>query len=249
MDLAKPCVTPMAANTKLDSDINGNEVDQKLYRSMIGSLLYLTASRPDIMHVVCLCARFQSNPRQSHLIAVKRIFRYLKDTPTLGLWYHKSSLFDLYAYSDSDYAGCRLDRKSTTGTCQFLGNKLISWFSKKQSSVALSTTEVEYMAINSCTSQLLWIKQQLEDFGLEFKNISIYCDNTSAIHLSKNPVYHSKAKHIEVRHHFIREHVLQGDIVLKYVDTKNQFADIFTKPLSNERFLSLRNSLGMIPIP
>ena len=112
-------------------DEGGKYVDSKLYRSMIGSFLYLTASRPDIMFTVCLCARYQSCPKESHLLAVKRIFRYLKDTPNLDLWYPKDSSFLLHAYSDADFGGCKLDRKSTFGTCQFLGNMLISWFSKK----------------------------------------------------------------------------------------------------------------------
>ena len=149
----------MSSSTKLDKDERGKSVDIKLYRSMIGSLLYLTASRPDILFSVCLCARFQSNPKESHLVAVKRIFRYLLDTPTLGLWYPKGSTFDLIGYSDADFAGCKVDRKSTSGTCQFLGNMLVSWFSKKQNSVALSTAEAEYIAAGNCCAQILWIKQ------------------------------------------------------------------------------------------
>lgn len=126
---------------------------------MIGSLLYLTASRPDIMFIVCMCARFQSQPKVSHYNAVKRIFRYIKHTPTLGIWYEKDCEFNLLAYTDADYGGCKIDRKNTSGTCQFIGNSLISWFSKKQASVALSTTEAEYMALSLCCTQLLWLKQ------------------------------------------------------------------------------------------
>ncbi|KAK8681104.1 hypothetical protein V6N13_053511 [Hibiscus sabdariffa] len=150
----KPQATPMSSSIKLDKDEEGKCVDSKLYRSMIGSLLYLTASRPDIMFSVYLCARFQANPKESHLKAVKRIFRYLQDTPSLGLWYPRDSTFDLHAYSDADYGGCKIDRKSTSGTCQFLGNMLISWFSKKQNSVALSTTEAEYISAGSCCPQV-----------------------------------------------------------------------------------------------
>ncbi|GAV77722.1 hypothetical protein CFOL_v3_21193 [Cephalotus follicularis] len=163
----------MSTTTKLDKDENGKEVDQKLYRSMIGSLLYLTASRPDIMFSVCLCARFQSSPKETHLIAVKRIFRYLAYTHLLGLFYSKDSLFNLHAFSDADYGGCKLDRKSTSGTCQFLGNSLVSWFSKKQNSVALSTTEVEYVVAGSCCAQVLWLKQQFHDFGICIDNVCI----------------------------------------------------------------------------
>ncbi|GAV72607.1 hypothetical protein CFOL_v3_16095 [Cephalotus follicularis] len=245
MENSKPCKTPMSIATKLDKDENGKEVDQKLYRSMIGSLLYLTASRPDIMFSVCLCARYQSSPRESHLTAVKRIFRYLAYTPLLGLFYSHVSLFNLHAYSDADYGGCKLDRKSTSGTCQFLGTSLVSWFSKKQNSVALSTTEAEYVAVGSCCAKVLWLKQQLCDFGISISNVCIKCDNTSAINLSRNPVQHSKSKHIEIRHHFLRDHVEKGDIFLEYIDTLNQVADIFTKPLDNERFCTLRRELGM----
>ena len=241
----KPSPTPMSISTKLEKDENEKPFDATLYRSMIGHLLYLTSSRPDIMFSVCMCARFQSNPKHSHYLAVKRIFRYLKHTPTLGIWYDKHSSFDLHAFSDADYGGCRIDRKSTSGTCQFIGNMLISWFSKKQSSVALSTTEAEYMALSSCCAQILWLRQQLCDFGLILNDIPIYCDNTSAISLSKNPVLHSKAKHIDIRHHFLRDHVNQGTIRIEYVDTKNQIADILTKPLNQERFEFLRHNLGM----
>ncbi|GMI96628.1 cysteine-rich RLK (RECEPTOR-like protein kinase) 8 [Hibiscus trionum] len=149
LENAKPQATPMSSSMKLDKDEGGKCVDSKLYRSMIGSLLYLTASRPDIMFSVCLCARFQASPRESHLVAIKRIFRYLIDTPTLGLWYPKDSTFNLHAFSDADYGGCKIDRKSTSGTCQFLGSMLVSWFSKKQNSVALSTTEAEYISLGS----------------------------------------------------------------------------------------------------
>src|SRR5581483_8045317 len=144
-----PMKTPMAPPLKLDKDANGKSIDITLYRGMIGSLLYLTASRPDIMYSTCLCARYQSDPKESHLIAVKRIFRYLKGTPNLGLWYPKDSGFDLTAFSDSDFAGCKLDRKSTTGGCQLLGGKLVSWTSKKQNSVSTSTAEAEYVAAGS----------------------------------------------------------------------------------------------------
>ncbi|GKA92217.1 hypothetical protein Tco_0814142 [Tanacetum coccineum] len=146
-------------------DEDGKEVDVHMYRSMIGSLMYLTSSRPDIMFAVCACARYQVNPKVSHLYAVKRIFRYLKCQPKLGLWYPKDSPFDLVAYTDSDYAGASLDRKSTTGGCQFLGSRLISWQCKKQTVVANSITEAEYVAALSCCGQVLWIRNQLLNYG------------------------------------------------------------------------------------
>jgi hypothetical protein len=143
---AKPAKTPMGTDGHVDLNKGGKSVDQKAYRSMIGSLLYLCASRLDIMLSVCMCARFQFDPRECHLVAVKRILRYLVATPCFGIWYPKGSTFDLIGYSDSDYAGCKVDRKSTSGTCQFLGRSLVSWSSKKQTSIALSTTEAEYVA-------------------------------------------------------------------------------------------------------
>src|SRR5947207_13167479 len=162
---AKPIKTLVATNGHLDLNQEGKPVDQKVYRSMIGSLLYLCASRPDIMLSVCMCTRFQAAPKECHLVAVKRILRYLIHTPTLCLWFPKGSSFDLLGYSDSDYAGCKVDRKSTTGTCQFLGRSLVSWSSKKQNSVTLSTAEAEYVAASACCAQLLWMKQPLSDDG------------------------------------------------------------------------------------
>ena len=179
--------TPMATATKLEVNTKEPKVDISNYRGMVGSLLYLTASRPDIMFATCLCARFQADPRESHLIAIKRIFRYLKGTPNLGIWYPRESRFDLIGYSDADYAGCRIDRKSTTGTYQFLENKLVSWFSKKQHSVSTSTAEAEYIAAGSCCAQILWMRNQLVDYGLQLKKIPIFCDNTSAIAITENP--------------------------------------------------------------
>ena len=245
---SKALNTPMSSTLNLDQDENGKSVDEKQYRGMIGSLLYLTASRPDIMFSVCLCARFQANPKESHLTAVKRIFRYLNGTKDLGLWYPRGDDFKLIGYSDSDFAGYKVDRKSTSGHCLFLGSSLISWSSKKQTSVALSTAEAEYMAAAACCSQVLWMIQQLKDIGFNYNEVPIRCDNTSAISIAKNPVQHSRTKHIEVRHHFIRDHVEKGDVVIEYVNTDLQLADIFTKPLPFDRFNFIRLSIGMLQL-
>jgi hypothetical protein len=213
MENAKPIKTPMPTNGHLDLNGDGKAVDQKVYHSMIGSLLYLCASRPHIMLSVCMCARFQANPKECHLMAVKRILRYLVYTRYLGLWYPKGSTFNLLGYSDSDYAGCKVDRKSTSGTCQFLGRTLVSWSSKKQNSVALSTAEAEYVAACASCAQLLWMRFTLSDFGCKFIKIPLLCDNESAIKLANNPVNHSRTKHIDIRHHFLRDHETKGDIV------------------------------------
>ncbi|KAD2805312.1 hypothetical protein E3N88_38689 [Mikania micrantha] len=177
----KQCSNPMSSTTQLDADLKGKSVDETLYRCMIGSLMYLTASRPDIMFATCVCARFQAAPKESHLIAVKRIFRYLQGTQSLGIWYSTGHSCELVAFSDSDYAGCKLTRKSTSGGCQFLGNCLVSWQSKKQTSVATSTAEAEYIAAASCTSQILWLQTQLLDYGIKESKTPLLMDSASAL--------------------------------------------------------------------
>jgi len=205
---------------------------------MIGSLLYLTASRPEIMQFVCVYARFQANPKESHLTVVKRILKYLKGTTCFGLWYPSGTSPSLIAYSDADYGGCKIDRKSTSGTCHLLGSSLVSWHSKKQACVALSTTEAEYITAGNCCAQILWMKQQLEDYNIFLNHIPLKCDNTSVINLTKNPIMHSRTKHIEIRHHFLRDHINKGNYEIEYVDTKHQLADIFTKPLAKVDFMN-----------
>jgi hypothetical protein len=215
-------------------------------RPPTGSLLYLYASRPDIMLSVCMCARFQSDPKECHRVAVKRILRYLVSTPCFGIWYPKGSTFDLIGYSDSDYAGCKVDRKSTSGTCQFLGRSLVSWSSKKQTSVALSTAEAEYVAAGQCYAQLLCMRQTIQDFGYNLSEVPLLCDNESAIRLAVNPIEHSRTKHIDMRHHFLRDHQQKGDIDVYHISTENQLADIFTKPLDEKRFCRLRSELNVL---
>ncbi|GJX25649.1 retrovirus-related pol polyprotein from transposon TNT 1-94 [Tanacetum coccineum] len=161
---SKPMKTPMSSDTKLTKDEECESVDSTKYRGMIGSLLYLTASRPDIMFSVCLCARFQEAPKTSHLEAVKRIFRYIKGTTHLGLWYPKGTGIETVVYADSDHAGDYVDRKSTSGICTFVGCCLTSWFSKKQTALAISTTEAEYVSAGKACQQALWMKQALIDY-------------------------------------------------------------------------------------
>ncbi|CAH9083075.1 unnamed protein product [Cuscuta europaea] len=238
--------TPMSPNNKLDSNPSGKPVDATNYRAIIGSLLYLTSSRPDIVFSTCLCARFQANPKESHLTAVRRILRYLKGTVNLGLWYPKHSGFDLVGYSDADFAGCRMDRKSTSGAVQFLGDKLVCWSSKKQNCVSTSTAEAEYVAAASCCSQILWMKTQLKDYGYTLRHIPIYSDSQSAIAITSNPVHHSRTKHIDLRYHFIKDHVEKGDIDMYFVSSELQLADLFTKALDEKRFQFLVSKLGML---
>ncbi|GJV62149.1 putative ribonuclease H-like domain-containing protein [Tanacetum coccineum] len=292
----KPASTPIEAHKSLGKDEEGEEVDVHLYRSMIGCLMYLTASRPDIMFAVCLCARFQVTPKVSHMHAVKRIFRYLKHQPKLGLWYPKDSPFHLEAFSDSDYAGDNHDRRSTSGGCQYLGRRLVSWQCKKQTIVAISSTEAEYvaaasccaqtmrvpfalstlggcqylgrrlvswqckkqtiMAISSteaeyvaaasCCAQVLWMQNQLLDYGFNFMNTEIHIDNESTICIVRNPVLHSKTKHIQIRHHFIRDCYEQRLINVVKVHTDDNVADLLTKGFDLARFNFLVVTIGMM---
>jgi hypothetical protein len=246
IDDCKAIKTPMGTNAHLNLDVDGKPVDQSLYRSLIGSLLYLTASRPDIIFSVCLCAWFQANPKESHLLALKRILRYLKHTPNIGLWYPKRANLELVGYSDSDFAGSLVDRKRTSGACLLLEHSLVSWSSKKQNSVTLSTAEAEYIAAGACCAQILYMKQSLLDYGVQLCSVPLLCDNESAIKFAKNPVLHSRTKDINIRHHFLREKEANGDIALQNVRSEEQLVDIFTKPLNERTFVRLRNEFNVL---
>ncbi|GJS41851.1 retrovirus-related pol polyprotein from transposon TNT 1-94 [Tanacetum coccineum] len=245
MDLSDPVDTPMVDRLKLDEDLMGIPVDQTRFRGMVGSLMYLTASRPDLVFAVCMCARYQAKPTKKHFEAIKRVFRYLKGTINMGLWYPKDNAMSLTAYADADHAGCQDSRRSTSGSAQFLGDRLVSWSSKKQRSTAISTTEAEYIAMSGCCAQILWMRSQLKDYGFDFNKIPLYCDNKSAIALCCNNVQHSRSKHIDIRHHFIREQVENRVVELYFVETNYQLADILTKALPRERFKFLLPRLGM----
>ncbi|GJX64031.1 retrovirus-related pol polyprotein from transposon TNT 1-94 [Tanacetum coccineum] len=245
MDLSDPVDTPMVDRLKLDEDLMGIPVDQTRFRGMVNSLMYLTASRPDLVFAVCMCARYQAKPTKKHFEAIKRVFRYLKGTINMGLWYPKDNAMSLTAYADADHAGCQDSRRSTSGSAQFLGDRLVSWSSKKQQSTAISTTEAEYIAMSGCYAQILWMRSQLKDYGFDFNKIPLYCDNKSAIALCCNNVQHSRSKHIDIRHHFIREQVENRVVELYFVETNYQLADILTKALPRERFEFLLPRLGM----
>ncbi|GJV88641.1 hypothetical protein Tco_1532579 [Tanacetum coccineum] len=206
--------TPMVEKSKLDEELQGNPVDATLYHGMIGSLMYMASSRSDLIYKVCLCARYQVKPIEKHLNAVKLIFRYLKGTINMGLWYSKD-----------------------TGE--------VSWSSKKQNCIAISSTEDQYIALSGCCAQILWMCSQLTDYGFQFNKIPLYCDNKSVIALCCNNVQHSQAKHIDVRCHFIKDQVENGVVELYFVWTEYQLANIFTKPLPREIFNFLIEKLGM----
>ncbi|GJX25931.1 retrovirus-related pol polyprotein from transposon TNT 1-94 [Tanacetum coccineum] len=234
------------ATKHLDADLSGTSVDQTKYRSMVRALMYLTASRPDIVHATCYCARYQAKPTEKHLTTVKRIFWYLKDTINMGLWYPRDTDFELTAFLDSNHAGCLDSRKSTSGGIQFLGgDKLVSWSSKKQDCTSVSSAEAEYVSLSACCAQVLWLRTQLTDYGFHFDKIPMHCDSKAAIAISCNPVQHSRTKHIDVRYHFIKEQVEKGIVELFFVGTEYQLADLFTKALPEDRFKYLVRRLGM----
>nr|GEX38072.1 copia protein [Tanacetum cinerariifolium] len=237
--------TPMEIKDKFNLDQNRTPVDATKYRSMTGALMYLTSSRPDIVHATCLCARYQAKPTKKHLKEVKRIFCYLRRTINMGLWYTKDFGFELTGFSDADYAGCKDTFKSTSGGAQFLGEKMVSCSSKKQDCMELSIAEAKYVSLSTCCAQVIWIQTQLMNYGFHFNKILIYYDSKSAIAISCNPVQHSRTKHIAVRYHFIKEHVEKGTIKLYFVKTDNQLADLFTKALPVDQLNYLVRLLGM----
>ncbi|GJT76962.1 copia protein [Tanacetum coccineum] len=207
MENCDPIGTPMETKHKLDLDTNETPVDATKYQSMISSLMCLTSSILDIVHATFLCGQYRAQPTEKHLKEVKKIFRYLRGTVNIGLWYTKDSGFELTGFSDVDHAGCQDTFKSTSGGNQFLGKKLVSWSSKKQDYTSLSTTEAEYVSLSACCTQVLWMRTQLTDYGFHFDKIPIYCDSKSTIAISCNPVQHSRTKDITVCYHFIKEHV------------------------------------------
>ncbi|GJY34741.1 ribonuclease H-like domain-containing protein [Tanacetum coccineum] len=192
----------------------GIPIDATLYRGMIGSLMYLKSSRPDLIYAVCVCARYQAKPTKKHLNVVKRIFQYLKGTINIGLWYSKDTGMSMTAYVYADHAGCQDTRRSTSGSVQFLGDKLVSWSSKKQKCTAISSKKAKYIVLSGCCTQILWMRLQLTDYGFQFNRIPMDCDNKSAIALCCNNVQHSRAQHIDVRYHFIKEQVENGIVEL-----------------------------------
>ncbi|GJX12945.1 retrovirus-related pol polyprotein from transposon TNT 1-94 [Tanacetum coccineum] len=236
--------TPMVTE-RLDVDLQGTPTYQTTYCHMIGGLMYLTASHPGITFATFVCARYQARPTVKHLKEVKRIFRYLRQSYNIGLWYLKDSGFELIAYLDANQAGCKDDCKSTSGGLQLLGGKLVSWSSKKQDCTAMSNAEAEYVSLSACCTQVIWMRTQLLDYGYKYNRIPMYCNSKSAIAISCNPVQHSKTKHIDIWYHFIKEHVEKGTVEIYFVGTEYQLVDLFTKALLKERFEYLVYRIGM----
>lgn len=251
MEDAKEIRTPVDTSTKLvkGKDEDTYIMDQQLYQSAVGSLLYLSiVTRPDITYAVSNVAKFCAKPTKQHWVAVKRIFRYLKGTQKYGLLYSKKD-FKCVGFSDADWGGDLDDRKSTSGYMFQVGGTAISWRSKKQSCVALSTAEAEYIALASAAQESLWLQQLLSDLKTkQVEPMIIFEDNQSAISMSKNPQFHGRSKYIAIKYHFIREQVCNGKVELKYCKTNDMVADIMTKGLSGEQFEKLRLMAGVAPM-
>lgn len=238
---------PMESKTQIDKDEGGELIDSTLFRSKIGELRYFVHTRPDIAYFVGVLSRYMERPTMLHYIAVKRILRYIKGTVDYGLIYMQGTgNYLLSGYSDSDHAGSVDDRKSTTGIAFYLNENLIIWVSQKRKCVALSSCETEFMAVTAAATQGIFLKNLLQQVIDVFPGpVIVYVDNKSAIDLTKNPIINGRRKHIHMRFHFIRDCVERGDMIVKYVKTQEQRADIMTKPLTTAKFEEMRALLGV----
>jgi hypothetical protein len=220
-----------------------------MYRRLVGKLNYLTVTRPDIAYPVSIVSQFMASPRTTHWAALEQILCYLKGAPGRGIWYRNHGHTHIECFSDADWAGSKIDRRSTTGYCVFVGGNLVSWKSKKQNVVSRSSAESEYRAMAQSTCELIWIQQLLNEIGLGSSlPMKLWCDNQAALHIASNPVFHERTKHIEIDCHFIREKIQQNLISTSHVKTTEQLGDIFTKALSGPRIEYICNKLGMINI-
>ena len=238
--------TPMEVHLKLQREAEGKPMNSTNFKSLIGSLQYLMNTRPDIVYSVSYLSRFMDKPSSEHLVAAKRILRYLNGTVNFGILYKRGEkVMKITGYSDSDFAGDINDRKSTSGLIFFMGGLPITWNSMKQRVVALSTCEAEYIAISSAAYQSLWISLLIKELmSVEENLVRILVDNKSAMELTRNPVYHNRRKHIDTRHHFIRDCIEEGLIKLDYVRTEDQLADLFTKLLGRVKFYEFRAKIS-----
>ena len=242
----KTMETPLVPHSKSQED--GEEfTDPKIYRSLVGGLLYLTATRPDLMFSASYLSRYLKEPRSKHLKEAKRVLRYIKGTSDMGLHFTAIKEPRLIGYSDSDWGGCKEDLKSTTGYCFSLGSAIFSWQTSKQATIAQSTAEAEYMAMCAAANQSVWLKRLLEYLMFNDQvGVPIYCDSQSTIAIGINPVQHRRTKHIQIKYHVVREYEKNGDIQLQYCKGEEQMADIFTKALGGKMFEKFRDQLGLI---
>lgn len=250
LDTCKPAATPMIEKVHLVPDMQAEAADSSLYQIMVGKLIFLTHTRPDIGYAVSVLSRFMAHPQAPHAQAVKHLFTYLQGTTDLALLYRKGESDDLLGYTDADWAADAHDRRSTTGFVFYLGGTPVTWCSRKQPTVALSSTESEYMAITEGAKEAVWLRRLLNEIRILDNHCptKILGDNQGCLNLAHNPIFHGRTKHIEVRHHFIHEKVASGEIKLEYVPTTEQGADILTKATGKTTFETLRSKLGLVNI-
>lgn len=242
----KPIETPIENNVKLSINQGEELSDPTMYRQIVGSLIYLTLTRPDIAFAVGVLSRYMQNPRKPHLEAARRVMRYVKGSVGLGIQFKMGGSLDVEGFCDADYAGDMDTRRSTTGYVIKLGESVVTWCSKRQPTVSLSTTEAEYRAAAMAAQEIVWLRLVLKELlNAEDERVVLRCDNMSSIYLANNPMFHARSKHIEVHYHFIREKVLAGQVDLKYIDTHRQVADIFTKSLPSAKMKKFREDMGM----
>lgn len=245
----RPVDTPMDPNTKLKSEAEEMLVDKGQYQRLVGKLIYLTHTRPDISFAVSLVSQFLSNPSETHMEAVYRILRYLKRDPGKGLMFKKTLNRSLEVYTDANWAGSPIDRKSTSGYCSYVWGNLVTWRSKKQQVVARSSAEAEFRALAQGICEGIWLKRLLGELKVSISGpINMMCDNQSAIAIAKNPVHHDRTKHVEIDRHFISEKIESNVISLKHVPSRLQAADILTKALFRPNFIELSSKLGLMSI-
>nr|KYP57482.1 Retrovirus-related Pol polyprotein from transposon TNT 1-94 [Cajanus cajan] len=250
MEESNPICNPIVPGYKLCRDEEGIKVNETHFKQMVGSLMYITTTRPDLMFVVSLISRYMSQPTEMHAKVAKRILRYLKGTENYGILYKRGGIEELQAYTDSDYAGDLEDRKSTSGYVFIMSGGSVAWSSRKQPIVTISTTEAEFIAAAGCACQAVWMRRVLKELGYKQEGSTVIkCDNYSTIKLSKNPVMHGKSKHIDVRFHFLRDLTKNNEIELVHCGTQDQVADVMTKPLKMDSFQKHRVQLGMCEVP
>jgi hypothetical protein len=238
--------TPMNPKESLSKEDDTDKVEEGYFRSMIGCLMYLTATRPDIFFAVSILSRYMHCASEMHLKAAKRVIRYIKGTIDFGVKFKYCQNFKLLGFSDSDWGGSVDDMKSTSGYCFSLGSGVFSWSSKKQETVAQSTAEAEFIAATAAVNQALWLRKLFCDLHLKQQNdTEVFVDNQAAIAISHNPVFHGKTKHFKIKFFFLREVQKEGEVSLIYCRSEDQLADIFTKPLPTNKFELLRQRLGV----
>ena len=245
MSNAKPVETPMDPNIKLFPGQGEPLKDPGKYRRLVGRLNYLTVTRPDISFSVSVISQFLDSPCDTHWNAALRILKYIKGAPGQGLLYTDKGNMQVIGYTDADWAGSPIDRRSTTGYCILVGGNLISWKSKKQDVVARSSAEAEYRAMAMATCELIWLKQLLNELNLGTSDpMKLICDNQAALHIASNPVFHERTKHIEVDCHFVREKLISKVIETGFVNSSDQLADFLTKSLRGPRIKYICGKLG-----